>query len=251
MVLETFSLEARPRVCLKLPELLPSGTDTQVVQPFLPTNRSADAQKSRLALVWDELVAGRLSIAAHRVDEASVSLSLTASEPREPSPERALRAEILEGALTGRAQKITALDHRLMPSTLSLWMSCTLRDMGFDCCVRQAPLGLAMLAFVHAEQQRALPPGYHLVSMTSSRSLELEMPRPEPALRERLSPCEYEVVRQVIAGASYLQVGSARGVSPRTVANQLRSASCKLGVIGRFQWLSLAMRLSWERHAAT
>jgi DNA-binding CsgD family transcriptional regulator len=242
MMLETFSFEARPRLHLRLPEL-PADAFAELATPPARTGAAGDALAARVARIWDDLVEGRLSISGHRVDASRASLFLTPGEAREPCPERALKAEILAGALTGRAQKITALDHRLMPSTLSLWMSCTLRDMGLDCCVRQAPLGVAMLAFAHTRGLRALT-GYQLAALHGLPTFRLDMPRPEPSLRDRLSPCEYEVVCQVIAGASYLQIGRARGVSSRTVANQLRSAAGKLGVIGRYQWLYLAMELS-------
>jgi DNA-binding CsgD family transcriptional regulator len=56
-----------------------------------------------------------------------------------------------------------------------------------------------------------------------------------------LSPAEREVVRAALAGKTDAAIARARGRSPRTVANQLRSAFHKLGVSSRGE---LAARLN-------
>lgn len=50
-----------------------------------------------------------------------------------------------------------------------------------------------------------------------------------------LSKAEHEVVARAAAGLSNAQIAASRGVSARTVANQLASAFRKLGVASRFE----------------
>jgi DNA-binding CsgD family transcriptional regulator len=67
------------------------------------------------------------------------------------------------------------------------------------------------------------------------------MARPEPSLRSRLSPAEYEVLQAIVQGDSHAQIAVSRDRSARTVANQLQSISDKLGVCGRFRLINLAV----------
>lgn len=243
MVLATFPLESSARVHAAIPA---RSLAPQAPIPLQPVSAGADfgAPRSSLIRIWDGLVEGRLRITDHRVDEASVSLFLTSQPPNGRQPASEFKIEILAGALTGRAQKETALDRRLTPSTVSLWIASVMRDMGLACCLRHAPLGLAMLASARALGQCGWFPGYHVIPSITVPSLELRMPRPDSTLRERLTPSEYEVLREAIAGSSHKEIGAQRGRSPRTVANQLRSVGSKLGVSGRFQWTHLAVMLS-------
>lgn len=61
------------------------------------------------------------------------------------------------------------------------------------------------------------------------------------AALERLSPAEAAVARLVAEGFSNEAIARARGVSPRTVANQLASTYAKLGVGSRVE-LIVALR---------
>jgi DNA-binding CsgD family transcriptional regulator len=53
-----------------------------------------------------------------------------------------------------------------------------------------------------------------------------------------LTHAEREIVGRVAAGESDRQIASARGTSPRTVANQLRTLFRRLGVSSRAELLS-------------
>jgi DNA-binding CsgD family transcriptional regulator len=55
-----------------------------------------------------------------------------------------------------------------------------------------------------------------------------------------LTPAERAIVRLVIAGCSNKEIAARRGVSVKTVANQLAAIYAKLGVTSRFE---LASRL--------
>lgn len=65
---------------------------------------------------------------------------------------------------------------------------------------------------------------------------------PEPAssaVLEALSRAEREVVCAALAGGSNALIARARGVAPRTIANQLASAFLKLGVSSRAELAGL------------
>lgn len=59
-------------------------------------------------------------------------------------------------------------------------------------------------------------------------------PRPDDALH-RLSASEREVLVKVVAGATNREIARARGVSERTVANQMASLLRKLDATSRFE----------------
>src|SRR5262245_10305959 len=56
---------------------------------------------------------------------------------------------------------------------------------------------------------------------------------PSYELPEALSPAEREVVVCALRGASNREIAELRGVSPNTIANQLRSVYAKLGIRSR------------------
>lgn len=68
----------------------------------------------------------------------------------------------------------------------------------------------------------------------------LSFPLPQAEVPEALSPAEQEVALQVFAGASNEEIARARGVSTKTVGNQLESIYRKLGVTSRTE---LVLRL--------
>lgn len=76
--------------------------------------------------------------------------------------------------------------------------------------------------------------------------LDLEVP--EPSLPE-LTASEREVALAVADGMSNAEVAEARGVSLRTVANQLRSIFAKLGVSSRWDLARLLVQRSLEDEA--
>lgn len=62
--------------------------------------------------------------------------------------------------------------------------------------------------------------------------------------RPPLTAAELGSIRGVLEGRKNREIAAARGVSVRTVANQLASAYRKLGVASRFELLAKARRLS-------
>lgn len=66
----------------------------------------------------------------------------------------------------------------------------------------------------------------------------LSFPLPEPRFPPELTDAEREVTRLVYDGASNAEIARARGVSPKTIANQLDSIYRKLGVTSRCELVS-------------
>jgi DNA-binding CsgD family transcriptional regulator len=144
--------------------------------------------------------------------------------------------------LTGCAQKVVAYEIDVAASTASLRVATTLEAFGVTLTMRRAPLALAILAASHAISNTWSPPGYREISMTTPDQLELRMTRPEVRLRHSVTAAEYDVLKAIVEGQSYRDVGALLNRSPRTVANQLRSVSAKIGVCGRLQYVNLAIR---------
>jgi DNA-binding NarL/FixJ family response regulator len=69
----------------------------------------------------------------------------------------------------------------------------------------------------------------------------VSVPLLAPALLSRLTPVEQEVASLAAGGLSNAAIGTRRGTSERTVANQMASILRKLGVGSRYE---LAARLS-------
>ena len=65
------------------------------------------------------------------------------------------------------------------------------------------------------------------------------MPSSVPPVVAALTPRELEVLRLLAAGKSNQEIALARGVSPRTVANQLAQVFRKLEVSSRWELVSL------------
>jgi DNA-binding NarL/FixJ family response regulator len=84
-----------------------------------------------------------------------------------------------------------------------------------------------------------LPEGAEVELLSDELAL-LSFPLAEAEIPDALSPTEQEVALQVYAGASNEEIARARGVSAKTVGNQLESIYRKLGVSSRIE---LVLRL--------
>jgi DNA-binding CsgD family transcriptional regulator len=244
MSLSSPSLESASCVQLMMPRLDP-------IEPASPPHDLVLETRSVTAAgLWDCLVEGSLEVAGHDVDATHASLVLSARQPRHRIATLATNAELLATVLTGCAQKVKALESEIAASTVSLRVTLTLRAFGVCGSVRHAPLALALLAALRSFDRSSSVSLHHLVLRRDAPAgIELRIPRPEAALEPQLTPIEYEVLREVIAGATHDQIAARRERSRRTVANQLQSVSSKLGVSGRFRYISLAVTLSQRRHA--
>jgi DNA-binding CsgD family transcriptional regulator len=201
----------------------------------------------RAAELWQGLASGRLKVVGHGTDDTHAVLLLRAARQRAVEGHPHHCPATLELALGGRAQKVLAFDSQVVPSVVSQRLAHTLRNFGLDCSPRFAPMALVLLAAAYRDvgtltalqlEQRELADG----------TLLLRMLRPDPILRPRVSHTEYDVLRRIIDGCSNSRVSEMRKRSARTVANQLRSISSKLGVSGRLQYINLAVKLAAAGH---
>ncbi len=62
---------------------------------------------------------------------------------------------------------------------------------------------------------------------------KITISRPDHMLADLLTGAEYEVIKLLIEGRSYEEIGLERGTSVRTVANQVAFSFRRLGVSGR------------------
>lgn len=198
---------------------------------------------STAAARWEDLVQGRLVIVNHSVSEVAASLTVQFRPKSGAKPCDPASAAVMRRILTGCAQKVVAYELDVAASTASMRIASGLRAFGLGGTTRQAPLAVAMLAASHAVSSSWSPPGYHEVPTNSPDQVELRMPRPEIKLRRYLTPAENDVLKALVEGYSYRQIGERLNRSPRTVANQLRSISSKVGVCGRLQYVNLAIKL--------
>jgi DNA-binding NarL/FixJ family response regulator len=70
----------------------------------------------------------------------------------------------------------------------------------------------------------------------------VSIPRPDPETFDTLTSAEVEVARGVLGGLTNSQIAERRGVSDRTVANQLASIYRKLGVNSRAEFVAALAR---------
>jgi DNA-binding CsgD family transcriptional regulator len=90
-----------------------------------------------------------------------------------------------------------------------------------------------------SEEEVPLPEGAWAEPLGDDLTL-LTFPLPEAQLPDALTIAEQEVAVQVFAGASQRDIAEARGVSVKTIGNQLESIYRKLGVSSRVE---LVLRL--------
>lgn len=144
-------------------------------------------------------------------------------ENRDPQiPLTAREREIVEHASRGHSNKRIAHDLGVGSSTVSTHLSRAGAKLGLRTrtAIIQARKALArehaIVSLLEVARER-----FAVVSVAA-------VPAPDT-----LSSAEWEVVRLVVAGESNARIAQARGVSERTVANQIASAMKKLGVGSR------------------
>ena len=91
----------------------------------------------------------------------------------------------------------------------------------------------------HSDDQVPLPQGAWAEAFGDDLAL-LAFPLPEADLPDALTIAEQEVALQVYAGASHREIAETRGVSVKTIGNQIESIYRKLGVSSRVE---LVLRL--------
>lgn len=169
--------------------------------------------------LWRGLYAGRWSLVEHHDTDGRRFLLARRNdpEPHAPVPLTRRQRQVLFYASVGWSYKQIAYALGLSSEgSISIHLSSALRKMGMA--------------------SRA-----ELIRVTSQWAAALAgASGPSPSERE-LTPAEREVAEQVFAGSSNRQIAKQRGVSERTIANQLASIYRKLGLQDRHElvrWLS-------------
>jgi DNA-binding CsgD family transcriptional regulator len=196
----------------------------------------ARSQESSLSLhdAWQRLARGDWKIIDAFTDETTCYLLLIV--PRETAPAiGSLRLQILEHVLRGDRQKMLAIELGMPCSTIAAAAKQALACLGLTCLPSRVPLALAVVAQGSDGCRARLVAGiarfhhegreYHVVSIR----------RPDHGLTAMLPPAEADVLRARIEGHSHRNIADGRRKSPRTIANQLASASRRLGVSGRLE----------------
>lgn len=197
---------------------------------------SSNGLESDLTGLWQELLAGRLTIAdCFNSPERWFMLLREAAAPQ-PVPER-FHALFVEATLSD-SQKRAASERGVAASTVSACVHHTLSLMGVRATRAKVPPVVALL--VHASTGASNPHG-RLSTLThlgaTYRVMSVE--RPELRVSSRLTVSEYQVIGRIVEGWSYREIARERRRSARTVANQVAGAFRRLGVSGRAQLLAL------------
>jgi len=98
------------------------------------------------------------------------------------------------------------------------------------------------LESIPASVRFRVPPGLVVERQGDSGAggVVLSFPLSEPPLRPHLTPVEQEILRDLAHGLSNGEIACRRGVSIRTVANQLAHLFRKLGVHSRLEATRMA-----------
>jgi len=155
-------------------------------------------------------------------------------EPADPQPLHQKKLRLFEQILLGTPPKVVAIDSGISLSSVTAATQDSLHGMGLPNRAMHASVILTMAARA-LHQPETTPQLGRLTpwAVDGKNYLVLSVERPDLHFPVALSLAEAEVLRHLLAGASYAEISGARAVSPRTVANQLATAFRKLGVSGR------------------
>jgi DNA-binding NarL/FixJ family response regulator len=142
--------------------------------------------------------------------------------------------QVVEYASRGWSNKVIAFELGVTPSTVSTHLTHAARKLGM---ASRAALIQTLAAISRRDAEVTF------VGWAGKRFAVIAMPM-ELKLPAALSPAEREVVTLVVAGRSNAEIARARGVSRRTVENQLASSMKKLGASSR---ADLTAAVSWHR----
>jgi DNA-binding CsgD family transcriptional regulator len=212
-----------------------------------PVQREFAPGGIELGTLWRLLIAGEI-----RVTEtfSIANRAFAALAPR--STERALALPspfdrlVFERILEGECPKVLAAEVRLSMSTLSTRCTNVLAAIGCERSISRASVLVSMAALA----AKGIPLGRAHVEGFSADGVTrwlVSVMNPADSLRDRLSPSEFDVAGYSVDGKRLAEIATARGVSQRTVANQLASIFRKLGVSGRGALRALAIHAQARR----
>jgi DNA-binding NarL/FixJ family response regulator len=183
-----------------------------------------------LAEIWRRLLNGEIRLVRVCCVQDRCFATLEERHPR-GSPLSEATISVLERLLIGDALKVIAAEAEVQLSTVSQRCTTALRAIGGTSQPCKMPIFLSMA--VQAARGLRLPPARVDGICPRTRRWVVSIPLPGATFKSRLTRCEWEVARLVIASKSHSQISRARGTSKRTVANQLAAAFKKLGISGQ------------------
>jgi DNA-binding NarL/FixJ family response regulator len=189
-----------------------------------------------LSTLWHDLICGRCRIVTTSVTEESCHATIELAEPSHYGDVTSPRKiAILERVLLGSAQKSVAADFNVSSPTIAMGCAECLHTMGIATTASRVPLIVALA--VHAFHRTA---GFRdsctRVLLDETRSCRIvSTPRPDTMLLEAFTPAQGVVARLFVEGKSHSEIAARRGISMRTVANQLAAVFHRLAVSGRLQ----------------
>lgn len=199
------------------------------------TNEQLCVTSEQLLSLWNRLLDRELEVAETGATEGHAYLVLRQRPPDAQAISQRDR-EILEKTLFGGCRKAISDDLGVTPSTLAQLLRRSLLHLGVDCSPARVPEQLVHL--LHAAR------GYFPTSTTRLRRSAAQDDERlvlsyafDNAWLQQLTPAESAVLRQRMAGSSYADIAKLRNTSCRTIANQVATATRRLGVSGRLELL--------------
>lgn len=198
----------------------------------------ADGVFTQVSEVWEALVQGLYRVKDTFTSESGCYLVLSTAAPP-VAPLRPVERRILERILRGDCQKHVAIDCELSTSTIATMAKHALGVLGVSSQPSRAPLAMVLLAQAErADREPAVEAKKATFRHLERRLVVVEMRRPDRSLASVLPPAEVAVVRARIEGCPHKVIADARHTSQRTIANQLASASRRLGASGRLETIN-------------
>lgn len=193
-----------------------------------------------LKQVWEGLMFGAFDVLETFCSETRCFIVLRQAPPRKRAQARlyAKKLAMLERALLGTGQKVSAAEFGIAVSTVSFSTRKALEFLGFHSAPGRPPLILVLLA--HAARGSAPRIGLETWALRDGKECRIvSVSRPDLSLATRLPPSEYAVTRLLVEGRSHAEIAKQRKKSLRTVANQLASAFHRLRISGRAELLNM------------
>jgi DNA-binding NarL/FixJ family response regulator len=136
---------------------------------------------------------------------------------------------VVERAAAGRSNKCIAYELGLALGTVAWYLASAIHKLGIE--NRSQLIDLAARGRQQATTLRSLTVG-------RAELVVVSYPVAAPPALSRLSPGERAVACAAMAGKRNLDIARERGVSPRTIANQMAAVFTKLGIASRLELLT-------------
>lgn len=172
---------------------------------------------------WQALVDGRWTLLDHFDGDGRRFVVARANEPtiREPRALTRRERQVASLAAQGHSNRVIGYMLGLSEGTVAVHLHRGMAKLGID-----RRVGLASLHLTATRVDRLID------GQVGDTPLEVAS-APAPRLPSALSPAERDVTQAVLRGLTDAQIAAARGVSARTIGNQLTNVYRKLGVASR------------------